>query len=190
MPRTVDGGRAPGDGYVYPKRAWLYRRDPMNREETKRLEDACHPGPERVAIWTMLDTGLRVAELCGLKREQIDFQLDRISLVGKGRKRRVVPVPTRTRELLAHWFAVHESMPYRPRKLQRLIKQIAQRAGITRIKVTPHVCRHTFAVRSLQSGVSLASLQRVLGHASLMQTAIYLNISPEEALREFEAKCK
>ena len=52
----------------------------------------------------------------------------------------------------------------------------------------PHVLRHTFAVTAVQKGISLPSLQRLLGHDRLTTTEIYLNLSPEEAIREFQQK--
>ena len=72
-------------------------------------------------------------------------------------------------------------------KIQRIVRRVANRAMIPR-KCSPHVLRHTFAVTALQKGVSLAALQKILGHENLQTTAIYLNLSNEEALREFRAK--
>jgi integrase/recombinase XerD len=72
-------------------------------------------------------------------------------------------------------------------KIQRIIKRVANQAKVQR-PCSPHVLRHTFAVTALQKGVSLAALQRILGHDNLATTAIYLNLSNEEALREFRAK--
>jgi integrase/recombinase XerD len=60
-------------------------------------------------------------------------------------------------------------------------------ANIRRL-VTPHVPRHTFAVTAIQKGISLPALQRLLGHDRLTTTEIYLNLSPEEVLREFREK--
>ena len=54
--------------------------------------------------------------------------------------------------------------------------------------VTPHVLRHTFAVTAVQKGISLPALQRLLGHDRLTTTEIYLNLSPEEVVREFQQK--
>jgi site-specific recombinase XerD len=68
-----------------------------------------------------------------------------------------------------------------------LLVKVANRAEIRR-KVTPHVLRHTFAVTAIQKGISLPALQRLLGHDRLTTTEIYLNLSPEEVLREFRAK--
>ena len=54
--------------------------------------------------------------------------------------------------------------------------------------VSPHVLRHTFSVTAVQKGISLPALQRLLGHDHLTTTEIYLNLSPEAVLDEFQAK--
>jgi integrase/recombinase XerD len=54
--------------------------------------------------------------------------------------------------------------------------------------VTLPVLRHTFAVTVVQKGISLSALQRLFGHDRLTTTEIYLNLSPEEVLREFREK--
>jgi integrase/recombinase XerD len=59
--------------------------------------------------------------------------------------------------------------------------------GILR-PVTPYVLRHTLSVTAIQKGISLPVLQRLLGHDRLVTTEIYLNLSPEEVVREFREK--
>jgi Phage integrase family len=71
-----------------------------------------------------------------------------------------------------------------PRTIQVLVKRVASRAHI-RWPVTPHVLRHTFAVTAVPKGISLPPLQRLLGHDRLTTTEIYLNLSPEDVIREF-----
>jgi integrase/recombinase XerD len=73
------------------------------------------------------------------------------------------------------------------RTIQRLVKVVANRARI-RGKVTPHVLRHTFSVTAIQKGISLPARQRLLGHDYLSTTQIYLNLSPEDVVREFRQK--
>jgi integrase/recombinase XerD len=174
---------------------YQYVREPLTAEETNRLVNACETYEEKLAIWTLLDTGLRVAELATLTRKQIDWQArpPRMVIFGKGgpygkrTKRRVVPMSTRTRPLLEHHFALNDSIGLTARTIQRMVKRVANRGAIART-VTPHVLRHTFSVDSIRKGVSLPSLQRVLGHDHLTTTEIYLNMSPEDVLREYESK--
>lgn len=73
------------------------------------------------------------------------------------------------------------------RTIQRLVKRVAQRARLTRA-TSPHVLRHTFSVTAIQKGISLPALQRLLGHDHLTTTAVYLNLSPEHVVDEFNAK--
>lgn len=173
--------------------AYQYKREPLTQDEANRLANACQTHEERLVVWTLLDTGLRVAELANLKRENIDWQGKRLVIFGKGgiygkqSKRRVVPVSTRSFELLAKHFALYENIGMTPRTIQRMMKPIANRASIAR-PVTPHILRHTFACTAMQRNLSLKALQMILGHDHLSTTEIYLNLSPEEMIREYQEK--
>ncbi len=164
-----------------------HRRDPLTSEEVAALTSACQTGKERLVVFTLLDTGLRLSEFCSLTREAVDWQAHRVTVVGKGGKKRVVPMTPRVRALLEAHFAVEDRISMSRRTVQEIIRRVARRAGIMR-KVTPHILRHTFAVMSLRRGLSLPSLQRLLGHEHLVTTALYLNMSNEEAIREFLEK--
>ena len=173
--------------------AYQYKREPLTPDEANRLANACETAEERLVIWTLLDTGLRVSELAGLQREDIDWQGRRLRIRGKGgpfgkrSKVRVVPLSPRVRALLEPHFALHESFGVSERKMQRMVKPVANRAQISRT-VSPHVLRHTFSANAIQKGISLPALQRILGHDHLETTAIYLNLSPEHVLDEYHAK--
>jgi integrase/recombinase XerD len=173
--------------------SYQYKREPLTQDEATRLANAAETHQEKLIVWTLLDTGLRVAELAGLKKDNIDWQNRRLTIYGKGgpygskSKRRTLELSTRIRPLIENHFAIHDTFNLTPRTIQRIIIRVANRAHITR-KVTPHVLRHTFAVTAIQKGISLPSLQRLLGHDRLTTTEIYLNLSPEEVLREFREK--
>mgnify|MGYP001606388215 CR=1 FL=1 len=64
---------------------------------------------------------------------------------------------------------------------------MANKAGIPKL-VTPHVLRHTYSVSCIKKGISTRSLMTLLGHDRLATTEIYLNLSSEDALREFQNK--
>ncbi len=172
---------------------YQFVREPLSSEETDRLINACQSFREKLVIWTLLDTGFRVSELCSLTRGQIQWQEDRVVVFGKGgpfgsrKKRRVVPLTPRVKRLLEIHLATRDDLGLTVRTAQRIVKTVANRAGITR-HVTPHVLRHTFAVNCVKKGVSTASLKKILGHDRLETTEIYLNISPEDALSEFRRK--
>src|ERR1051326_1485315 len=172
---------------------YQFKREPLTADEATRLSNACQTYQEKLVVWTLLDTGLRVAELSGLTKEHLDWQQHRLMVYGKGgpygtkTKRRVIPLSPRVQPLLEGHLALHDKFGIGPRTIQRLIKSVANKANISR-PVSPHVLRHTFAVTAVQKGISLPSLQRLLGHDRLTTTEIYLNLSPEEAIREFQAK--
>ena len=164
-----------------------YRREPLRPEEVRALRVTASRNPiDRTIIETLLTTGLRVAEFAALEESDVDTEQCRLTVrSGKGGRRRVVYVSRR----LALELARYLRRARRPRKrgIQRRLVALRSLAVIAR-PCTPHVLRHTFAVRALQAGLSLASLQQALGHRSLATTAIYLNLSPDAALAEMREK--
>jgi Phage integrase family len=80
-------------------------------------------------------------------------------------------------------FAILHTLGITPRIIQLLVTKVANCAPIS-CTVSPHVLRHTFAVAAVQQGISLPALQRLLGHDRLTTTEIYVNLSPEEVVRE------
>lgn len=98
-----------------------------------------------------------------------------------------MPTSRRVRALLEHYFALHKDFPGRTRRARGVIKQVANRAGLTK-DVTPHVLRHTFAATALQKGISLATVQKILGHDRLQTTASHLNFADTHIQEEFEGR--
>jgi len=172
---------------------YQYKREPLPSTDVDKLLNACKDLKEKLVVYTLLDTGMRVSELTSLKKDQIHWQEKRIVLFGKGgpygkkTKRRVVPMSERVNIAMQSWFTLQDKLDLTDRAVQYMVKRIANRAGVIK-KVTPHVLRHTFAVNCIQKGISTRALQMFLGHDRLGTTEIYLNMSPEDALREFRDK--
>ena len=93
----------------------------------------------------------------------------------------------RIQPLMEHYFAMHNTWFVGPRQVQKVVKRIANRAQMTQ-DVTPHVLRHTFATLALQKGISLAAIQKILGHDRLSTTAIYLNLTDTHIVEEYAQK--
>lgn len=173
--------------------AYQYKRESLSRDEVSRLERACETAQERMLVWTLLDTGLRVSEFTGLTRENIDWQGGKLIIFGKGgpygskTKRRVVPMSNRVRPMLEAFFALHDAIPYSPRRAQQVVKMVANRAEIAK-HVSPHVLRHTFATTCVQKGISIAALMKLMGHDKLETTAIYQNMAGEDVVNEYVNK--
>lgn len=172
---------------------YQYKREPLTQDEANRLANACSSHEEKLVIWTLLDTGLRVAELAKLNKDNLDWQNHRLMIYGKGgpygklSKRRIIPLSPRVQPLLEGHLGLHDDLTIGVRTIQRLVKTVANRAHIRR-KVSPHVLRHTFSVTCIQKGISTRALQEILGHDRLTTTEIYLNLSPEEVISEFHRK--
>jgi integrase/recombinase XerD len=172
---------------------YQFKRNSLLPEEATRLAQACQTVREKLIIWALLDTGLRVSELVSLSPTQIDWQGQRLTICGKGgpygsrSKPRIIPLSARLQPLIAHHFALQDTIGLTPRAMQLLVKRVANRARISR-SVTPHVLRHTFSVTAIQKGISLPALQRLLRHDRLTTTEVYLNLSPEEVIRKFREK--
>ncbi len=85
------------------------------------------------------------------------------------------------------YLLINTRRKYSDLSLNDYVNRVVNRARISR-PVTSHILRHTFAVAAVQRNISLPSLQRLLGHDHLGTTQIYLNLSPEEVIREFNEK--
>jgi integrase/recombinase XerD len=173
---------------------YQYKREPLTPDEANSLANACQTHEDKLIVWTLLDTGLRVAELANLNRDNVDWQNHRLMIYGKGgpygklSKRRIIPISSRIQPLLEGHLGLYDRIQIGGvRTIQRVVKAVANRAHIRRT-VTPHVLRHTFSVTCIQKGISTRALQEILGHDRLATTEIYLNLSPEDVIREFHNK--
>jgi site-specific recombinase XerD len=150
-------------------------------------------------VTMMLDTGLRVSEVCELNLEDIDFDDGSARVLGgKGDKDRLVLFTTRTVERLRSWLPIRTRLApneeqacfvnrhgrrLQPRGVQRMMDALGQEAGLPKGKLTPHVLRHNFATGLLERGADLVTIQRLMGHATIATTRVYLEIS-DQTLRE------
>jgi integrase/recombinase XerD len=172
---------------------YQFQRKPLRPEEADKLCQVCETALEKMIIWVLLDTGMRVSELSTLTPQNILWQQKSLRISGKGgiygkkTKNRVVPMSKRVQSLFEHYFAIHNKFPIGIRRIQKIVKEIANKAQISQI-VTPHILRHTFATLALQKGISIASVQKILGHDRLETTAIYLNFTDEHVVDEFIRK--
>lgn len=169
-----------------------HKREPLTLEETDRLEKACSTMRDKLVVWTLLDSGMRVEELCNLDKLNIDWFHHSILLHGKNttggeRKIRRVPMTPRVKPIMEAWIAANDSIKISIRTANRVVHRVAKKAGLAR-NCSPHILRHTFAVHSLEKGIPLPALRDILGHEDLMTTAIYLNMSNSEALRIYKER--
>lgn len=161
---------------------------------------------DRAILEILFSTGLRVAELCALNREDIITQLKKpnvndleLSVVGKGGYPRTVYVSERAlvwlRKYLEAWtddaqpLFVHfrskkgvDSPRLSPRFVEVIVQKYARLAGIP-VKATPHTLRHSYATDLLAQGVDLRTIQEFLGHRNIVTTQVYTHVTSKR-LRE------
>jgi integrase/recombinase XerD len=166
---------------------YQYKRKPLTPDEATKVANACQTPVEKLCVWMLLDTGLRVSELATLKSRQLDRQTHRLTIYGSKTRRRIVPLSRRVRPILKAHLSRSDRFGMSVRTIERVVKRVAGRARLRR-PCSPNVLRHTFSVTAAQKGISLPALQRLLGHDYLWTNQIYLKLSPEDVIREFQAK--
>jgi len=159
---------------------------------------------DKAILETLFSTGLRVSELAGLKKGDINLNKEEFTVRGKGAKLRIVFLSNQSKywlkkyldsrkDMSAYLFTNHDKAGTKrnknkddkgltPRSVQRIVQKCAKIAGITK-KITPHVLRHSFATDLLQNGADIRSVQTMLGHSSITTTQIYTHITDKQ-LRE------
>ena len=132
--------------------------------------------------------GLRVSELCGLDRGDVDLRGRTVTVLGKGGKQRRVPVHDAAVAALQAWFEHgRDDMEGPPeaafvnRRGSRLgprdVRRILDRRAAS--PTHPHALRHTYATHLLDGGADLRVVQELLGHSSLATTQVYTHVSKE-----------
>lgn len=186
----------------------------LEREQIDRLlnmpELSKKEGMRDKAILELLfSTGLRVSELVGLNRDQINFERKEFGVIGKGRRARVVflsdsavdwtkrYISTRDDDAPALFIRyagkkpddgqdVNEAKRLTPRSVQRLVEKYAKKAKLP-LKITPHGLRHSFATDLLSGGADLRAIQEMLGHKNVSTTQIYTHVTNPQ-LKEIHNK--
>jgi len=156
--------------------------------DLKKLLDAPYSSNirDRLILRLMANIGLRVSEVVGLKRKHFRFDEEKLLVTGKGKKQRMVPLTHPELYRLAQQYT-RDMEPndllfdLERQSINALVNRYAKRAEI-HIKVNPHMLRHSYAVFSIKQGMDIRNLQKILGHSSLNNTAIYLDLTREDII--------
>ena len=158
---------------------------------------------DRAMLETLYATGLRVSELVGLTRAQVNLQAGVLKVVGKGNKERLVPLGEEAVAWLQRFVDSGRSILLKEHSTDVLfvtargaamtrqafwhnIKRYARTAGIV-TNLSPHTLRHAFATHLLNHGADLRVVQMLLGHADLSTTQIYTQVA-RERLKQLHAQ--
>ena len=159
--------------------------------EVEALLSAARDLLDALSVALMAESGLRAGELLSLTAGDVDLASGTVRVRGKYGKERVVVLGPVSRLLLQARLAGvgrpgERLVPLSYQALYKRLKSLARRAGVDPSRVRPHVLRHTFATEALRRGVSLAALQRLLGHSDLKVTQLYLHLTAEDVRAEYE----
>jgi integrase/recombinase XerC len=174
--RTADPDIAAGDG----REPWIHARN-------------------AAVLGLLYGCGLRISEALGLTRADIGTR-DAITVTGKGRKQRMVPLLPQVGKLIADYVALcpydlpddgplfvgAKGGPLSPRLIQLAMARLRGALGLPE-NATPHALRHSFATHLLARGGDLRSIQELLGHASLATTQIYTEVDAERLIGAYRA---
>jgi integrase/recombinase XerD len=157
---------------------------------------------DRAILEVFYATGLRLSELINLRASDIDSRMGLVTLFGKGRKERLVPLGEEAQRWVQRYLA--EARPRltrrredqvlflsnRGRRFSRmglwgLVRRHAVTAGVQSV-LTPHVLRHSFATHLLERGADLRALQAMLGHADISTTQIYTHVTRERLRKVYD----
>lgn len=143
---------------------------------------------KQLVLDILYQTGIRRAELIGLKHEGISIPNSHIKVLGKGNKERIIPISNHLIERIREYTARKRKELEKPDMAYLLVKKNGQRVNegyvyrtvkaalgqVTTIsKRSPHILRHTFATHLVNNGADINAVKELLGHASLASTQVY-----------------
>ena len=168
----------------------------MSQALSRWGEEDAFEGKRDIAILDIFyTTGIRCAELVGLKNEDVDFQAKLIKVNGKRNKQRLIPFSDTLQKVLQSYIIIRNETIEHPvtntffvRKNGKALsnsivytivnKRLSEIPNLS--KKSPHVLRHTFATTMLNNGADLNAVKELLGHASLSSTEVYTHTTFEE----------
>ncbi len=155
---------------------------------------------DKAVMELIYSSGLRVSELVGLNLADIDFTEQKVRVIGKGDKERIVPVTPKAITAAQGYVAMRGAATpaeqtaffvnrrggrLTARSVERMIRKYLREASFNK-PVTPHVLRHTFATHLLNQGADLRGIQELLGHSSLSTTQKYTHVSVDQLMEVYD----
>jgi site-specific recombinase XerD len=174
--------------------------EPLSVEQVARFWSSFRTARDIAVVGLLLLSGLRSCEVLALELEDLLLSEAQLRVRGKGGKVRMMPLPPETIRLLDGYLKTERPLtnaaqvfvslkgkargqPMTKDGLRSLFRH--HRALTTIQKANPHRFRHTFGSDMIRAGVSLPALQRLMGHANIETTLLYIQISPQDVYEEY-----
>jgi len=160
----------------------------LSEKEVDRLFKTFKNLKHLAIAYTIYGGGMRLSEMLNIRVQDIYWDRDQIHIKnGKGNKDRITLLSHSLKGLLVKYFDEYQPQywlfegqdrkgPYTSGSVQKIIRQAARRAGISR-RVTPHTLRHCFATHLLDRGTDIRFIQELLGHKDIKTTLIYTHVT-------------
>jgi site-specific recombinase XerD len=173
---------------------------PLSVEQVARFWGSFHTARDLAIVALMLLNGLRSREVLSLQLEDLRFSEAQIRVHGKGARVRLLPLPPETIRILQCWLKSERPLtnaaevfvslkgkargqPMTPAGLRSLFRYHRALSGVP--EANPHRFRHTFGSDMIRAGVSIPALMRLMGHAHIHTTLLYIQHTPQDVFAEY-----
>jgi integrase len=173
---------------------------PLTAEEVVKFWRSFRTFRDLALAGLMLLDGLRSCEVLALQLEDLQLADAQLRVLGKGNKKRVLPLPHEILEVLQNYLHLERPLtnspwlfvslkgrqrgqPMTSAGLRSLFRHHRRRSQVAR--ANPHRFRHTFGADMVRAGISLPALQHLMGHSQIHTTMLYVQLAPQEVWREY-----
>jgi integrase len=173
---------------------------PLSVDDVARFWASFRSSRDLAIVGLMLLHGLRSCEVLALDCEDLQLAESQIRVRGKGRSVRVLPLSAESLELLDHYLCLERPLPcgpalfvclkgaargvrMTPAGLRSLFRHHRKTTGVT--PANPHRFRHTFATDMVRAGISLPALMKLMGHANIQTTLVYVELTPQDVCEQY-----
>lgn len=174
--------------------------EPLTRDQVQRFWHSFQNARDIAIVGLMVLNGLRSREVLGLTLEDLIFSEAQLHVRGKGGKARRLPLPPETTSLLKSYLQTERPLTNAPQVficlkgrargramtpagLRSLFRHHRKTTGVG--KANPHRFRHTFGSDMVREGISLPALMRLMGHAHIQTTLLYVQLTPQDVFAEY-----
>jgi len=183
----------------------------LKKEEWQALKESIDNVRDKIIINLLYSSGVRVAELCLMKIEEVDFSNGFIRIPKENTKTKQSRTVRIGKEVLSdlkallrlekrkksYLFRSRQGKQLTTRRIEQIIHEYAERAGIQKVyaydkknrplyTVSPHTLRHTHIVHALLDKVPITAVQKQVGHKRLTTTQIYSDLAPEQVKEAYD----